>query len=53
MSSRRGPWLSGLIVALLGAVWLLAQVTAGAVAWVGHTVDGAGMIVMNGDVGNL
>ncbi len=26
---RRAPWLSGLIVALAGAVWLCAQVLGG------------------------
>jgi hypothetical protein len=28
---RRGPWLSGLIVALLGAVWLSVEVAGGVV----------------------
>jgi hypothetical protein len=28
---RRGPWLSGLIVAVLGAVWLCAEVVGGVV----------------------
>ena len=29
---RRGPWLSGLIVALLGAVWMTGQVIGGVIA---------------------
>jgi len=37
---RRGPWLSGLILAVLGTVWLIAQVIGGVVAWVeGELVD--------------
>lgn len=27
--NRRGPWLSGLIVALTGAVWMIGQVASG------------------------
>jgi hypothetical protein len=27
--NRRGPWLSGLAVALLGAVWIIGQVVSG------------------------
>jgi hypothetical protein len=52
VSTRRWPWLSGLILALLGAVWLLVQVTAGAVAWVGYIVDGGEVFVTHADVGN-
>ena len=32
MKTRRGPWLSGLIAALLGAVWLIGQVVGGVVS---------------------
>jgi hypothetical protein len=32
MNTRRGPWLSGLIVALLGAVWMIGQVLGGVVS---------------------
>jgi hypothetical protein len=32
MKTRRGPWLSGLIVALLGAVWMIGQVLGGVVS---------------------
>lgn len=35
MKPRRGPWLSGLSVALLGAVWMIGQVLGGAVTLVG------------------
>jgi hypothetical protein len=52
VSTRRWPWLSGLILALLGAVWLIVQVVAGAVAWVEHIVDGAGMLVTHAEAGN-
>ncbi len=33
--TRRGPWLSGLIVALIGAVWMAGQVIAGAMGLLG------------------
>lgn len=32
MKTRRGPWLSGLIAAPLGAVWLIGQVVGGVVS---------------------
>lgn len=32
--NRRGPWLSGLAAALLGAVWMIGQVAAGIVGLV-------------------
>lgn len=31
---RRGPWLSGLIVALIGAVWFIGQVLGGLITMV-------------------
>jgi hypothetical protein len=40
---RRGPWLSGLIVALLGAVWLCAEVVGGEVQLVAGWLGGVGM----------
>jgi hypothetical protein len=40
---RRGPWLSGLIVALLGAVWLCAQVVGGVVQLVAGWLAGVGV----------
>lgn len=33
--TRRGPWLSGLIIALIGAVWMVGQVIAGAIGLLG------------------
>jgi hypothetical protein len=33
--TRRGPWLSGLIIALIGAVWMAGQVIAGAIGLLG------------------
>lgn len=33
--TRRGPWLSGLIVALIGAVWMAGQVIAGVIGILG------------------
>ena len=32
--ARRGPWLSGLIVAVIGAVWFIGQVMGGLVTMV-------------------
>jgi hypothetical protein len=32
MKTRRGPWLSGLIFALIGAVWMIGQVVGGVVS---------------------
>lgn len=29
MKARRGPWLSGLIAAVIGAVWMIGQVVGG------------------------
>jgi hypothetical protein len=40
---RRGPWLSGLIVALLGAVWLCMQVAGGVVQLVAGWFAGVGV----------
>lgn len=50
MSTRRGPWLSGLVFAVLGAVWLIVQVVGGVVSWVEGIVDGAGAFVTSADV---
>jgi hypothetical protein len=40
---RRGPWLSGLIVALLGAMWLCAEVVGGVVQLVVGWIAGVGV----------
>jgi hypothetical protein len=40
---RRGPWLSGLIVALLGTAWLGAQVVGGTVQLVSGWLGGVGI----------
>jgi hypothetical protein len=32
VKTRRGPWLSGLIAALLGAAWMIGQVLGGVVS---------------------
>lgn len=45
MPERRGPWLSGLIVALLGAVWLVGQVLCGVVSL---AVDAVGVVPAGG-----
>ena len=34
MKNRRGPWLSGLIAALIGAVWMIGQVIDGVVSMI-------------------
>lgn len=39
MKTRRGPWLSGLIVALLGASWMIGQVLGGVVSMVGRLLS--------------
>jgi hypothetical protein len=41
MKNRRGPWLSGLIVALLGGVWMIGQVIGGVVSMVSDVVSDA------------
>jgi len=33
--TRRGPWLSGLIIAVIGSVWLAGQVIGGAIGLLG------------------
>jgi hypothetical protein len=40
---RRGPWLSGLIVALAGALWLCAEVVGGVVQLVAGWLAPGGM----------
>jgi hypothetical protein len=40
---RRLPWLSGLIVALLGAVWLCAELAAGVMQLVAGWLGGVGI----------
>jgi hypothetical protein len=35
MKTRRGPWLSGLIVALIGTVWMIGQVLGGLLSMIG------------------
>ena len=39
MKTRRGPWLSGLIVALVAAVWMVGQVLGGVVSLVGGALS--------------
>ena len=29
--TRRGPWLSGLVIALIGAIWMVGQVIGGVI----------------------
>jgi hypothetical protein len=40
---RRGPWLSGLIVALLGAVWMCSEVAGAVVQLVAGWLGGVGV----------
>jgi hypothetical protein len=32
MKDRRGPWLSGLVCAVIGSVWMIGQVIGGVVS---------------------
>ena len=34
MKNRRGPWLSGLIAAGIGAVWMIGQVIGGVISMI-------------------
>jgi hypothetical protein len=36
---RRGPWLSGLIAAVIGAVWMIGQVIGGVVSMITDTLS--------------
>jgi hypothetical protein len=38
MKTRRGPWLSGLIVALIGTVWMIGQVLGGLLSMIGDVL---------------
>lgn len=38
-AEQRGPWLSGLIVALVGAVWMIGQVLGGVVSFLIHLLQ--------------
>lgn len=38
--NRRGPWLGGLIVAVVGAVWLIGQVIGAMIGLIGETLSG-------------
>jgi hypothetical protein len=40
---RRLPWLSGLIVALLGAIWLCVELAGGVVQLVAGWLGGVGI----------
>ena len=39
MKNRRGPWLSGLIAAGIGAVWMIGQVIGGVVSMTTDTLS--------------
>ena len=39
VKNRRGPWLSGLIAALIGAVWMIGQVIGGVVSMITDTLS--------------
>ena len=38
-AEQRGPWLSGLLVALVGAVWMIGQVLGGVVSFLIHLLQ--------------
>ncbi len=37
--ARKAPWLSGLLFALLGAVWMIGQVAAGIVGLIANLLS--------------
>jgi hypothetical protein len=39
MKARRGPWLSGLVLALVFTVWMIGQVIGGVITMVGHVLS--------------
>jgi hypothetical protein len=39
VKNRRGPWLSGLIAAIIGAVWMIGQVIGGVVSMITETLS--------------
>jgi len=39
VNNRRGPWLSGLIAAGIGAVWMIGQVIGGVVSMITDTLS--------------
>jgi hypothetical protein len=39
VKNRRGPWLSGLIAAGIGAVWMIGQVIGGVVSMITDTLS--------------
>ncbi|MCV7200590.1 hypothetical protein H7J71_01005 [Mycolicibacterium peregrinum] len=38
-AEQRWPWLSGLLVALVGAVWMIGQVLGGVVSFLIHLLQ--------------
>ena len=42
MKDRRGPWLSGLVCAVIGSVWMIGQVIGGVVSMTGDVISDAG-----------
>ena len=53
MKNRRGPWLSGLIAAGIGAVWMIGQVIGGVISMITDILslqisDGAALISPRG-----
>jgi hypothetical protein len=51
VNTRRWPWLSGLIVALIGAVWMIGQVVGGLGAMAGQLLPAAGPAPFSSDPG--
>jgi hypothetical protein len=41
MKNRRGPWLSGLVCAVIGSVWTIGHVIGGVVSMTSDLVSGA------------
>jgi hypothetical protein len=42
MKDRRWPWMSGLVCAVIGSVWMVGQVVGGVVSMTGDLISGAG-----------
>lgn len=42
MKERRGPWLGGLVCAVIGSLWMIGQVIGGVVSMTSELISDAG-----------